>query len=69
VAVGVPAETLRQRPDLRRAERQLAAATAQVGVATAALYPNFSLSGTLGLQALSSDNLLQASAPHVLRRS
>lgn len=62
VAVGVPAETLRQRPDLRRAERQLAAATAQVGVATAALYPSFSLSGTLGLQALSSDNLLQASA-------
>lgn len=62
VAVGIPAETLRQRPDMRRAERQLAAATAQVGVATAALYPNFSLSGTLGLQALSSANLLQASA-------
>lgn len=62
VAVGIPADTLRQRPDLRRAERQLAAATAQVGVATAALYPNFSLSGTLGLQALSSANLLQASA-------
>lgn len=62
VAVGIPADTLRNRPDLRRAERQLAAATAQVGVATAALYPNFSLSGTLGLQALSSANLLQASA-------
>jgi len=62
VAVGIPADTLRQRPDLRRAERQLAAATAQVGVATAALYPNFSLSGTLGLQALSSTNLLQSSA-------
>lgn len=62
VAVGIPADTLRQRPDLRRAERQLAAATAQVGVATAALYPNFSLSGTLGLQALSSASLLQASA-------
>jgi len=62
VAVGIPAETLRQRPDVRRAERQLAAATAQVGVATAALYPNFSLSGTIGLQALSSANLLQASA-------
>jgi len=62
VAVGIPADTLRNRPDLRRAERQLAAATAQVGVATAALYPNFSLSGTLGLQALSSGNLLTASA-------
>lgn len=62
VAVGIPADTLRNRPDLRRAERQLAAATAQVGVATAALYPNFSLSGTLGLQALSSGNLLTANA-------
>lgn len=62
VAVGIPADTLRQRPDLRRAERQLAAATAQVGVATAALYPNFSLSGTIGLQALSSARLLQGSA-------
>lgn len=62
VAVGIPADTLRQRPDLRRAERQLAAATAQVGVATAALYPDFSLSGTIGLQALSSANLLQSSA-------
>lgn len=62
VAVGVPAEALRQRPDIRRAERQLAAATAQVGVATAARYPSFSLSGTLGLQALSAASLLQASA-------
>ena len=62
VAVGVPAEVLRQRPDIRRAERQLAAATAQVGVATAARYPNFSLTGTLGLQALSAPSLLQSSA-------
>jgi NodT family efflux transporter outer membrane factor (OMF) lipoprotein len=62
VAVGIPAETLRNRPDLRRAERQLAAATAQVGVATADLYPSFSLSGILGLQALSSADLLQSSA-------
>jgi NodT family efflux transporter outer membrane factor (OMF) lipoprotein len=62
VAVGIPAETLRTRPDVRRAERQLAAATAEVGVATAELYPSFSLSGTLGLQALASANLLQSSA-------
>lgn len=62
VAVGIPADTLRNRPDLRRAERQLAAATAQVGVASAALYPDFSLSGTLGLQSLSSGDLLTASA-------
>lgn len=62
VAVGIPADTLRQRPDLRRAERQLAAATAQIGVAAAALYPDFSLSGTIGLQALSSANILHGSA-------
>jgi NodT family efflux transporter outer membrane factor (OMF) lipoprotein len=62
VAVGIPAETLRNRPDVRRAERRLAAATAQVGVATADLYPSFSLSGILGLQALSSADLLQSSA-------
>jgi NodT family efflux transporter outer membrane factor (OMF) lipoprotein len=57
VAVGVPADVLRQRPDVRRAERQLAAQTAQVGVATADLYPKFSLLGSIGLEALSMDNL------------
>jgi NodT family efflux transporter outer membrane factor (OMF) lipoprotein len=52
VAVGIPADTLRQRPDVRAAERNLAAATARVGEQTAALYPNFSLSGSLGWKAL-----------------
>lgn len=47
--VGLPSDLLRQRPDLRRAERQLAAASARVGVATADLYPKFSLLGTAGL--------------------
>lgn len=46
---GLPSDLLRQRPDLRRAERQLAAATARIGVATAQLYPQFSLLGTAGL--------------------
>jgi outer membrane protein TolC len=41
---------LRQRPDIRRAERVLAAQTAQIGVATAGLYPAFSLSGTFALE-------------------
>lgn len=45
IAIGVPAELLRRRPDIRRAERELASATAQVGVATANLYPKFSLTG------------------------
>ncbi len=60
VAVGLPADLLRRRPDIRRAERQLAAATARIGVATAALYPSFSLSGTLGIAAGAGGNLLRA---------
>ncbi|GAA0726700.1 efflux transporter outer membrane subunit [Sphingomonas japonica] len=51
IAVGIPADTLRQRPDVRAAERQLAAATAQVGVATAQLYPALSISGGLDTNA------------------
>jgi outer membrane protein, multidrug efflux system len=52
IAVGIPAETLRQRPDVRAAERKLAAETARVGVAQAARYPSFRLSGSIGLEAL-----------------
>ncbi|MHC4924727.1 MAG: efflux transporter outer membrane subunit [Planctomycetota bacterium] len=57
IAVGLPADALRRRPDVRRAERQLAAATALVGVATADLYPRFSLSGFLGRSAENTANL------------
>ena len=56
-AVGVPADLLRRRPDVRQAERQLAAQTARIGVATADLYPKFTLSGSIGLEALSLTNL------------
>ena len=52
IAVGIPADTLRQRPDVRAAERRLAAETARVGVAEAARYPSFNLSGSIGLEAL-----------------
>lgn len=52
IAVGIPADTLRQRPDLRAAERAVAAATARVGVAEAARYPGFRLSGSLDVEAL-----------------
>ena len=60
VAVGVPADVLRHRPDIRRAERQLAAQTARIGVATADLYPKFKLSGSIGLEVLSLTNLFSA---------
>ncbi len=62
VAIGIPAETLRHRPDVRRAERELAAQTARIGVATADLYPKFRLFGTLGLESLSAGNLFQSSS-------
>lgn len=51
IAVGIPAELLRRRPDIRRAERLLAAQSALIGIATADLYPSFSLSGDIGLSA------------------
>ncbi len=52
IATGIPVDLLRRRPDIRRAERELAAQTAIVGVATADLYPSFSLSGYIELEAL-----------------
>jgi multidrug efflux system outer membrane protein len=58
VAVGVPADVLRRRPDVRKAERELAAQTARIGVATAELYPKFTLSGSIGLETLSLGNLI-----------
>jgi len=62
VAVGVPADLLRRRPDIRKAERQLAAQTARIGVATADLYPKFTLSGSIGLEALSLSHLSSGTA-------
>ena len=59
VIVGIPAETLRHRPDVRRAERNLAAQTARIGVATADLYPRFRLFGSIGLESISNSSLLE----------
>jgi NodT family efflux transporter outer membrane factor (OMF) lipoprotein len=53
IAVGIPADTLRRRPDIRSAERQLAAATARIGVAKAALFPALSISGNISSDAAS----------------
>lgn len=58
VAIGIPADLLRRRPDVRRAERLVAAQSAQVGVATSELYPHISVTGTLAYSAESSANLL-----------
>ncbi len=53
IASGIPADTLRQRPDVRQSERTLAAATARIGVAESALYPSLRISGDIGTSALS----------------
>ena len=60
VTVGLPVELVRQRPDVREAERLLAAQTARIGVATADLYPSFGLSGFLGVSATSGSDLLDS---------
>jgi len=58
IAAGLPADVLRQRPDVRAAERQLAAATAQIGVAKAQLYPALSLGGSVSTSASTVHSLL-----------
>jgi NodT family efflux transporter outer membrane factor (OMF) lipoprotein len=54
IAVGAPLDLLQRRPDIQEAERNVAAATARIGVATADLYPDLSVSGALGGQGGSS---------------
>jgi len=62
VAVGIPAELLRRRPDIRLAEFQAAAQSAQIGVAKADLYPSFSLVGSIGLQSSDKGGVLSNNA-------
>jgi len=62
VVVGVPADVIRRRPDVRKAERELAAQTARVGVAESDLYPKFTLNGSIGYEALSSADLITAAS-------
>ena len=57
VAVGLKSDLLRRRPDVRRAERDLAAATASVGIAVASFFPTITLIGDGGLQSLMIKNL------------
>ncbi len=51
IAIGIPADLLRRRPDVRRTERQVASQSAQIGIAKADLFPHFSLVGSVGLDA------------------
>jgi len=60
IALGIPADLLRRRPDLRKAERELAAQTAKIGVAEAKRYPKVSLSGDIGLSALALGDLFSS---------
>jgi NodT family efflux transporter outer membrane factor (OMF) lipoprotein len=62
VPIGIPSELARRRPDIRQAEAQLHAATADIGVAVAAFYPSVRLSGSLGLQALQIGRLFDVNA-------
>jgi len=57
VAIGVPADLLRRRPDVRSAERAAAFQSEQVGIATADLFPSISVGGSFGYEASDADNL------------
>ena len=57
VPVGLPSDLLQRRPDVQRSERELAAATARIGVAKADLFPKFSLTGFAGVESISTGNL------------
>jgi NodT family efflux transporter outer membrane factor (OMF) lipoprotein len=59
-AVGMPADLLRRRPDIRAAERRLAAQTARIGAAESDLYPKLTLNGSLGWTSLSLGSLISA---------
>jgi len=58
VCIGIPADLIRRRPDIRRSERQVAAQSARIGIADAELYPHFAINGTLGYQSQELSNLM-----------
>jgi NodT family efflux transporter outer membrane factor (OMF) lipoprotein len=60
VAVGVPADLMRRRPDIRLAERQLATQSARIGIAQSELYPQFALFGSIGLRSQDLGDLFSA---------
>ncbi len=62
VIVGIPAELLRRRPDVRQAEREAAAQSARIGIAEAEFYPHIAITGSIGLQAEQLGQLFQSSS-------
>lgn len=62
VAVGIPADLIRRRPDVRQAERLLAAQCARIGVAEADLYPHIAINGTVGVSAQQFGDLFRSGA-------
>jgi NodT family efflux transporter outer membrane factor (OMF) lipoprotein len=58
--VGLPSDLLRRRPDVQAAERKLAAATARIGIATADLFPKFSLTGSVGFESVGASDWFTA---------
>ncbi|HYW79687.1 MAG TPA: efflux transporter outer membrane subunit, partial [Thermoguttaceae bacterium] len=60
--VGIPADLLRRRPDVRRAERLAAAQSAQIGIAESDLYPRFAITGFVGYQASDLSDLFQTNS-------
>lgn len=62
IPVGLPSALLSRRSDLRRAEREVAAQSARVGVATAALFPRFSVTGSFGLQSADAGDFFEGDA-------
>jgi NodT family efflux transporter outer membrane factor (OMF) lipoprotein len=67
VAAGIPAQLLTRRPDVRRAERLAAAQSAQIGIATAELYPHIAITGSIGVEANHAGNLFDG--PHSMTGS
>jgi NodT family efflux transporter outer membrane factor (OMF) lipoprotein len=60
--VSLPSQLVRQRPDILAAEAELHASSAAIGIATAQMYPNITLSGSVGLESLSTATLFQGSS-------
>ena len=62
IVIGIPAELLRRRPDVRQAEREAAAQSARIGIAESEFYPHIAITGTIGLQTEKASQLFESSS-------